>query len=113
VGGGPVSISALVYALRDMRRGDAAHRLHLPEQVVEHVAPVREHVQDHSAAILLPVVPGGALRGNDVALEHPVAELTPHGEDLAEEATVAQGLELHQAGEPELVLHHPMLHTGG
>ena len=82
------------------------------EKIVQHIAPVAEHVDDDAAAIFLAVVPGRPLRGNRVALEHPVAELAAHREDLAEEAQIAQRLELQHAGQPELVLHHAVLHAG-
>ena len=86
-------------------------RLHRAEQIVEHVAPVAQHVEDDAAAVLLAVVPGRALRraGQVLALEHPVAELAAHRQDAAEEARVAQHLELEQARQPELVLHDAVL----
>ena len=92
---------------------EALDGAHAAEGVVEDVAPVAEHVADDAAAVLLAVVPGGALRGLPVALEDPVAELAAHGEDAAEEAAVDQALELAQAGEEELVLHDAVLHAGG
>ena len=59
------------------------------EHVVEHVAPVGEHVDDDPAAVLGAVVPRRPLRLR-VALEDPVAELAAHGEDAPEEAAVDQ-----------------------
>src|SRR5687768_16696060 len=109
VGRGPVLAAVLVPAVRDVRGAQAAHRLHLDEEVVQHVTPVAQHVEDDAAAILLAVVPGGALRGNPVAFEHPIAELAAHREDLAEEAGVAQLAQLEQPGQPQLVLHHAVL----
>ncbi len=58
------------------------------------------------------VVPARPLRGLPVALEHPVAELAAHRKDLAEETAVAQHLQLQEAGQPELVLHHAVLDAG-
>ena len=87
--------------------------LHVAEGVVEHVAPVAEHVEDHAAAVLGAVVPRRALGRLQVALEHPVAELAAHREDAAEEARVDQQLELAQAGQEQLVLHHAVLDAGG
>ncbi len=49
------------------------------------------------AALLLAVVPGRPLRGDEVALEHPVAELPAHREDAAEEPAGLQVRQLHQA----------------
>src|SRR5690606_37045730 len=86
---GDVGLALLVDALRDMGGAEAAHRLHLAEQVVEHVAPVAEHGEDDAAAIGLAVVPRRALRWLPVALEHPVSVLAAHREDAPEEATVA------------------------
>src|SRR5574341_69679 len=98
-----------------MRSAEAGYGLHLAEEVVEHVAPVAQHVEDDAAAVFLPVIPGRALRGGPgrlrVALEHPVAELAAHRENFAEEALVAQARELAQAGQPQLVLHHAVLHA--
>ena len=93
-----------------MGDAEARHRLDRAEQVVEHVAPVRQHIEDDAAAFLLAVVPARALRRlAPVALEHPVAELAAHREDAAEEAGVVQHFDLAQAGQVELVLHHAAL----
>ena len=59
------------------------------EEIVEHVAPVAEHVDDDAAVVFLAVIPRGALGGHGVAFEDPVAELAAHAEDAAEEAEVA------------------------
>ena len=107
-----VGLAVLVPALRDMRRAEARHALDIAEQVVEHVAPVAHHVEDDAAALGLLVVPRRPLRRLPVALEHPVAELAAHREDAAEEAGVDQHLELEQAGQEQLVLHHAVLDAG-
>ena len=110
VGVGRVGLAVLVDAARDMRRAEAAHRLHGAEQVVEHVAPVAQHIEDDAAAFGLLVVPARPLRRlAPVAFEHPVAELAAHREDAAEEAGIAQHLDLAQAGQEQLVLHHAVL----
>src|SRR6185295_2043138 len=90
VGGGLVLPPVLVPAIWNMSRAHAAHGPHLAEEVVENVAPVAQHVEDDAAAVSLAVVPGGTLRRNPVAFEDPVAEFTANGNDLAEEAVVAQ-----------------------
>src|SRR5690606_31811969 len=82
------------------------------EEVLEHVVPVRVHVDDDAAAILDAVVPAGTLGGLPVALEDPVAELAADREDLAEEARVDEALGLLQAGEVELVVHDAGLDAG-
>src|SRR5215212_6372491 len=103
--------SAVVDALRNVRRADALHGRHLAEGVIEHVAPVAEHVGDDPTAILGAVVPRRALRRLPVALEHPVAELAAHAEDAAEESSVHETLELPDAGKEQLVLHDTVLHA--
>ena len=92
---------------------DALHRRHLAEGVIEHVAPVAEHVGDDPAAVFRAVVPRRTLRGlpAPVALEHPVAELAAHAEDAAEEAGVDEPLELADARQEQLVLHDAVLHA--
>ena len=65
---------------------------------------MREHVQDDSAASVLAVVPGRALRGKPVALEHPVPELKPHREHAAEEAVLDEPAELNDPRQEQLVL---------
>ena len=82
------------------------------EQIVEHVAPVAEHVDDDAAAVFLAVVPGRALRGNGVAFEDPVAELAAHAKMRPKKPRSISGLQLQHARQPELVLHHAVLHAG-
>lgn len=56
------------------------------------------------------VVPGGALCLHaPIAFEDPVTELTAHGEDLAEEAAIAQHGDLAQPRQEELVLDDTVL----
>ena len=110
VGVGLVGLAVLVDAARNVRRAEAAHRLHVAEQVVEHVAPVAQHIEDDAAALGLLVVPARTLRRlAPVALEHPVAELAAHGEHAAEEAGIAQHRDLAQARQGQLVLHDAVL----
>jgi hypothetical protein len=75
---------------------------------------VAQHVEDDPAAVLLAVVPRRALRGRlarlRVALEYPVAEFAAYREYSPEEAFVAQPGELQQPRQPQLVLHHAVLH---
>ena len=110
VGVGLVWLAVLVDALGNVGRAEAAHRLHRAEEIVEHVAPVAEHVENDAAAFGLAIVPARPLRRlAPVAFEHPVAELAAHREDAAEEAGVAQHPELAQAGQEQLVLHDAVL----
>src|ERR1043165_5705410 len=88
----------------------ARQRLDCAEQVVEHIAPVRQPIEDDAAAFLFLVVPARALRRlAPVALEHPVAELAAHREDAAEETCVAQQLDLAQTRKEQLVLDDAVL----
>ena len=112
VGGRVVRLVVLVPALRDVGGGDGLDGLHPAEQLVEHVLPVREHVDDDAAAVLGAVVPAGALGRLPVALEDPVAELAADGEDPAEEAAVDEALELQQARQEELVLDDAVRDAG-
>ena len=104
-----IASAALIDARIDVSRPAAADRLDLAEQIVEHVPPVRQHVENDAPAVRLAIVPGRALRGLKVALEHPIAELAPHREDAAEEARVPQHAQLAQSGQEQLVLHHAVL----
>ena len=80
--------------------------------MIEHVAPVTEHVDDDAAVVLLAIVPRWTLRRLPIAFEHPIAEFAAHTEDAAEEAAVDQELQLHDTGQPELVLHDAVPHPG-
>ena len=87
---------------------------HVAEKVVDHVAPVAVHIDNHAAAVLGAVVPGGALDGLAFVLagKDPIAELTAHGEDFSEKALFFEELEFADAGEPELVLYGAVFHAG-
>ncbi|CAM5581020.1 hypothetical protein STENM223S_10907 [Streptomyces tendae] len=98
VGGGVVGLAVLVPALRDVGGGEGLHGRHPAEQLVEHVLPVREHVDDDAAAVLRAVVPRRALRLLPVALEDPVPELAPHGQDPAEEPPSTRRFSLSRPG---------------
>ena len=109
VRGRGVGGARLVDAGGDVGDGPGVHRLDPSEEVLQHVVPVREHVDDDPAAVLGAVVPARPLRGLPVAFEDPVAELAAHREDAAEEARVDQAPQLLQAGQVELVVHDPVL----
>ena len=113
VGSGRVFASLLVPALRNVRGAEATHAADLAKQVVEHVAPMAQHVDDDAAVVLLAVVPRRPLCRLPVALEHPIAELAADRQDAAEKARVDQHLHLEQARQPELVLHDAVLDASG
>ena len=107
---GPV---LLVPALRLRGPHVAGERGRRAEQVVDDVAPVREHIEHQPAAGRFPVVPGGALRRDMLAVEDPPAEFQLHRQQLAEAAEVQHGLQLGQARQVDLVLHDGVLGAGG
>src|SRR5262249_5927331 len=108
-----IRLPGFVPPARNMRCAKARDCFDAAEQVIENVAPVAQHVDNDSAAVLLTVVPGRPLPWNYVALEHPIAELAANREDIPKETKIAQRLQLQQTREPELVLHHAVLHAGG
>src|SRR5690606_5409564 len=61
VGGGGVGAALLIPALRDVGGAEAGDGPHRGDDIVEDVAPVAEHIHDDPAAVLLAIVPGGAL----------------------------------------------------
>src|SRR5947209_644212 len=89
-----VAVAGFVAALGDVGRAQARHGLDVSEKIIEHIAPMAQHVQNDSAAVFFPIVPRRALRRNHVAFENPVAKLTANGEYSAKEAKIAQGLQL-------------------
>src|ERR1700730_17899471 len=100
-----VGLAVFFPAFGDVGRTQAGDAFHLAEQIVEHVAPVTEHIENDAAAFLLAVIPPGPLRRRPVALEHPVAELAAHRDDAPEERGIDQGAQLEEPGEKQLVLH--------
>src|SRR5829696_6261505 len=82
------------------------------EEIVEHVAPVRQHVREDSAAVLGAVVPRRALAGRLGPLVDPVPELSSHREQASEEAALEKPAQLEQPREEQLVLYHAVLHAG-
>src|SRR5689334_12522071 len=95
-----------------MGGAQAGDGLDRSEEIVEDVAPVAEHVEDDSAAVLFAVVPGGALDGDVVTFENPIPECAADGENPAEEPQIAEGLQLEQAGQPQLVLDDAVFDAG-
>ena len=88
VGRALVRLALLVPTLRDMRGSEAVERLDVAEEVLDHVLPVAKHVHNDAAVLLFAVVPRRALQLLVLAGEHPVAEFSADGQDLAEEAGV-------------------------
>ena len=86
VGVGGIAIARFVEALGDVCHAEARHGSNLAKQIIEHIAPVAQHIEDDAAAFRLAVVPARPLDRLQVALEHPIAELTAHREEAPEEA---------------------------
>src|SRR5437868_3329098 len=63
VGSRPVLATVLVPALRNVRRAETGDTLDFAPEIVEHVAPVTEHVDDYSPIVLLAIIPRRSLRG--------------------------------------------------
>ena len=59
---GWVGPPALIHTLGDVGGARTLDAPHLAEHVVQHVAPVGEHIEDDPAAIFLPIVPRRTLR---------------------------------------------------
>src|SRR6185437_4155067 len=97
ISGRRVLLALLVETFEDIGGAEAGDALNLAKQIVEHVAPVADHVENDAAAVLAAVIPRRPLRFLPAALEHPVAELAAHREHAAEEAGIAQESELLQA----------------
>ena len=108
-----VGLPLLVHALGDMGRTEAAHGFHFAEEIVQHVAPVAEHIHDNAAIVFFAVIPARALGGNVVAFENPVAKFTADAEDFSKEPLFLKALDFQHAGKPELVLHDTIFHAGG
>ncbi len=104
--GGP----ALVHSARDVATAGGADRLHLAGQGVDHVTPVREHIQDQPAAVPPAVVPAWPLARLREAVIHPAAHLHPNLQHLAEEPGPSQPQQCREARQEQLVLHRAGLH---
>src|SRR6185312_8225919 len=106
VGGRLVWLSIFGDPLGDVGAAAGDQRLNRAKQVVDHVSPVAEHVDNDSAAVFLAVIPAWALRGLvlNLSAEDPVAELAADGENFAKEFLLAEHADLPHPREPKLVL---------
>src|ERR1035438_10899774 len=75
-----IRTAGFIPAPRNVRRAQAGNRPHRPKQILQHIAPVTQHVHDDSATILFTVVPGWTLCRRGFTVEYPIAEFTAHGE---------------------------------
>ena len=97
---------------RNMSSACARHRLNLPEQIIQNIPPVAQHVENNAAAVFFAVIPGGSLSGNCVTFEHPVSELAANGKYSSKESEIAEAFEFQKPGEPQLVLYHSVFQAG-
>src|SRR4051794_37130534 len=104
--------AAFVAAPRQSSGLAAAYRLDRPQEPVEDVAPVGEHIEDQPAAGCLLVIPARALRGIELAVEHPPAEIEPHRQDAAEILGLVEFAQFFEAGKKQLVLDDAALAAG-
>src|ERR1700733_9061658 len=93
-----IAVAIFIYPLRDMGGAQGAHCANRSEEIVEDIAPVTEHIDDDTAPILLPVVPGRALCWLPVSLKYPISEFSPNREDPAKETVFHQSLQFSQTG---------------
>ena len=107
-----IGITLFIDPFWDVGSTQAGHRFDRAKKVVQHIAPVAEHVANNAPIILLAIVPGGTLSLSGMTFKHPIPELPAYRENPAKEAVLDQALQLDQTGQPQLVLHHPALDPG-
>ena len=76
----------------NMGAAQGAYRAHRSEKIVEDIAPVTKHVDNDTASIFFPIIPGGALRRLPVSLKNPITKLSANRKDPAEKAIFNKGL---------------------
>src|ERR1700722_18982058 len=75
-----------IHPARNMGAAQGADRAHRSEKIVEDIAPVTKHVDNDTASIFLPIIPGGALRRLPVSLKNPITKLSANRKEAAEKA---------------------------
>ena len=74
------------------------HAANPAEQSLDHVTPMRKHIEHEAAAILAPVIPARPLAGLRGAVKNPPAEFNAKTGDAAEKIARRKTRELHEAG---------------
>src|SRR5581483_10123754 len=97
--------------LGNMRRACAGYRPHRSKRMIEHIAPVAEHIENDAAVLFLLVVPRGPLRRLPVAFKDPVAKFAAHRQDAPEKARLNQPPQLAYSWQKQLILHDALLHA--
>src|SRR5690349_8891413 len=78
VGGAGVWFSCFIDPFFDVGGSKTRYCLYIAEEVIEDVAPMAKHIQNHAAAILFAIIPGRSLRRHGIALENPIPEFAAH-----------------------------------
>ena len=107
-----VGLPTLVYPLRDGGRHQRAHAGHGRSQPVDHVAPVRHHIERDTAALGAFVVPARALAFLRRAVEDPGPGIDLDREKTAEEAGILHEQQFCEPGQEQLVLDDAVFHAG-
>ncbi len=113
LGGGSVRLAGFVPAAGNVGCAQTRNRLHGAEEVVEHIAPVAQHIHDDAAALFLAVVPGRPLRRHVCRPRTPSSRIRRAPKGCGRRSlAAARRRKFQQAGQPELVLHHAVFHSG-
>ena len=72
-----VRFPGLIPPLWHVRHSQAGKARDLPEEVLYHILPVTDHIDDYAAIVFLPVVPGRSLELLEFTGEYPISEFAP------------------------------------
>src|SRR5438552_19057710 len=103
----------LVESLRRRRRYSGDDSADGADDALDHVAPVRVHVQDQPAAAGAPIVPARALARLLDPVEHPPPELQAEADDAAQKSLLGEARKLAQPRQVKLVLDGAVLEAAG
>src|SRR6478735_11451898 len=73
IGGRGVLLALLIKTFGNVSRAEAGDAFDLAEEIVEHVTPVADHVENDAAAVLAAVIPRRPLRLLPAAFDHLVS----------------------------------------
>src|SRR5680860_8795 len=108
IGGTLILISLFVDPLGNMGGPKAGYRFDVSKKVVQHIAPVAEHIDDNAAVLFLYIVPAWPLGGNGIALENPVPEFAANGKYLPKKTLFDESLDFQHPRKPKFILHYPV-----
>src|SRR6516165_8271445 len=101
-----VPMTFFIVSDRDMSGADCADALYRTEQIIEHVTPMAEHIQNDAASIFRTVIPGRTLSWLPISFENPVTKLASHRQDFSEESAFDEMLKLSKPGQKQFVLYN-------